>query len=164
MGVHSGQRSPQFKLRGLQFHFIEASEDIMTKFKSQAFHIIKIKYWKAGGDGSSPYPLENRHFLQIINRPPWANIWSASVNSVSFEFQRSPQSSVKNKRPLRKMASRWRRSWNPIFRRARVGCYRSVNFRMSFWCHKFSKKPTKNIDKFLPQILKCGQIIIISTL
>ena len=48
-----------FKLRGLQFHYIkwlkkgistlkswhfEASEDIITKFKSQGLYTIKIKY------------------------------------------------------------------------------------------------------------------------
>ena len=32
----------------------EASEDIMTKFKSHALHIIRIKYWKASGSGNSP--------------------------------------------------------------------------------------------------------------
>jgi hypothetical protein len=57
------------KLRGLQFHFInswktviptlktcyfEANEDIMTKFKSHALHIIRIKYWKASGSGNPP--------------------------------------------------------------------------------------------------------------
>ena len=35
------------------WHF-EASEDIMTKFKLQAFHIIRIKYWKASGGGNPP--------------------------------------------------------------------------------------------------------------
>ena len=34
-------------------HF-EASEDIMTKFKSQAFHVIRSRYWKAGGSGNPP--------------------------------------------------------------------------------------------------------------
>ena len=35
------------------WHF-EASEDIMTKFKSQGLHIIRIKYWNASGSGSPP--------------------------------------------------------------------------------------------------------------
>ena len=34
-------------------HF-EASKDIITKFKSQALHIIRIKYWKVAGSGNSP--------------------------------------------------------------------------------------------------------------
>ena len=34
--------------------YFEASEDIMTKFKSQALHVIRIKYWKAGGSGNPP--------------------------------------------------------------------------------------------------------------
>ena len=35
-------------------HF-EASKDIMTKFKSQALHIIKINYWNADGSGNPPF-------------------------------------------------------------------------------------------------------------
>ena len=38
----------------LSWHF-KASEDIMTKFKSQALHIIKIKYWNAGWSGNPPF-------------------------------------------------------------------------------------------------------------
>ena len=34
-------------------HF-EASRDIITKSKSQALHIIRIKYWKASGSGIPP--------------------------------------------------------------------------------------------------------------
>ena len=35
------------------WHF-EASEDIMTKFKSQGLHNKTIKYWNASGSGSTP--------------------------------------------------------------------------------------------------------------
>ena len=35
------------------WHF-EASEDIMTKFKSRCLHIIRIKYWIANASGSPP--------------------------------------------------------------------------------------------------------------
>ena len=35
------------------WHF-EASEDIMTKFKSQGLHIIRIKYCNASGSGFPP--------------------------------------------------------------------------------------------------------------
>ena len=34
--------------------YFETSEYIMTKFKSQALHIIRIKYWKASGSGNPP--------------------------------------------------------------------------------------------------------------
>ena len=34
--------------------YFEASEGIITKFESQALHIIKIKYWKASGSGIPP--------------------------------------------------------------------------------------------------------------
>ena len=58
-----------FKIRGLQFHYMkwlkkghlnlkswhfEASEDIITKFKSQGLYTIKIKYWNASGSGFPP--------------------------------------------------------------------------------------------------------------
>ena len=34
--------------------YFEASEDIITKFKSQVLHIIRIKYQKVGGSGNPP--------------------------------------------------------------------------------------------------------------
>ena len=34
-------------------HF-EDTEDIMTKFKQQGLHVIRIKYWKAGESGNPP--------------------------------------------------------------------------------------------------------------
>ena len=34
--------------------YFEASEDIITKFKSQALNIIKIKYGKVSGSGNPP--------------------------------------------------------------------------------------------------------------
>ena len=42
-------------LNGLlkSWHF-EASEDIITKFKSQGLYTIKIKYWNASGSGFPP--------------------------------------------------------------------------------------------------------------
>ena len=43
-------------------HF-EASIDIMTRFKSQALNIIRIKYWKASGVGNPPILI---HVLQKI--------------------------------------------------------------------------------------------------
>ena len=49
----------------------------------------------------------------------------------------------------------------PLFkvRRGLSSPERSVNFRMSFSCLKFSKKPTKKLDKFLPKNLENYQII-----
>ena len=46
----------------------------MTKFQSQGLHIIKIKYWKAGGSGNPPslphsYPLEHWHFTPYSKVP-----------------------------------------------------------------------------------------------
>jgi hypothetical protein len=69
--IFDGFEMQYFKLRGLQLHCIkqlkndhsnfkdllfwsQASEDIMTKFKSQALHIIRNKYWKASGSDNPP--------------------------------------------------------------------------------------------------------------
>ena len=61
-------KGQDFKLRCLQFHFIrtchfEASEDIMTKLKSQALHTTKIKYGKVNGSGN---PNSLNHVLWNI--------------------------------------------------------------------------------------------------
>ena len=37
----------------------------MTKFESQALHVIRIKYWKAGGSGNPPSLI---HALWNIRR------------------------------------------------------------------------------------------------
>ena len=42
------------------------------------------------------------------------------------------------------------RRHNPSDRKLALPCLKSVNFRMNFWCLKFSKKITKQFDKFLP--------------
>ena len=38
----------------LKSWYFEASEDIITKFKSQGLYTIKIKYWNASGSGFPP--------------------------------------------------------------------------------------------------------------
>ena len=62
------------------WHF-EASEDIMTKFKSQALHIIRIQYWNAGGSGNPPSFIPTLWNIGIltIKRPPGPNNMMASV-------------------------------------------------------------------------------------
>ena len=55
--IFTGLKMPNWKtgiptLRPCHF---EASEDIITKFESQALHIIAIKYWKASGSGNPPF-------------------------------------------------------------------------------------------------------------
>ena len=46
----------EMKLKTSKFKLgiFKASENIMTKFKSQALYVIRIKYWKAGGSGNPP--------------------------------------------------------------------------------------------------------------
>ena len=44
----------EMKLTISKFKVFKANKDIMTKFKSQAVHIIKIIYWKASGSGNPP--------------------------------------------------------------------------------------------------------------
>ena len=48
----------------LNFWRFEVSEDIMMKFKSQALHVIRIKYywWEWQSYLLHPCPLEHRHF------------------------------------------------------------------------------------------------------
>ena len=43
-----------WRLLSLKCWHFEASEDIITKFKSQGLHIKRIKYWKASGSGNPP--------------------------------------------------------------------------------------------------------------
>ena len=46
----------------------EGSKDIMTKFKSQALHIIKIKYWNAGRSGNPPSSIPTLWNIGILLR------------------------------------------------------------------------------------------------
>ena len=99
-----------FRLRSLQFHFIkrlknshqklktcyfEASEDIITKFKWQALHIIRIKYWKVGGTGNPPSLIPALWNIGILlhKHPPPPNIFGPSVLLVwIFRIFCSPKS------------------------------------------------------------------------
>ena len=65
------QDSWKMVIPNLKTCYFEASEDVITKFKLQALHIIRIKYWKASWSGNPPslppslphsYPPENCHF------------------------------------------------------------------------------------------------------
>ena len=64
------------------WHF-EASEDIMTKFKSQVLYIIRIKYWNAGGSSNPPSLIPTLWNLGIllIKRPPAPNNMKVSVST-----------------------------------------------------------------------------------
>ena len=44
----------EMKLKTSKSCHFEANKDIMTKFKSQALHIIIIKYWNASVSGNPP--------------------------------------------------------------------------------------------------------------
>ena len=68
-----------FKLRGLQFHYIKwlkkgnfnfkvlASEDIITKFKSQGLYIIRIKYMYASGSDFPPFLIPALRNIGILH-------------------------------------------------------------------------------------------------
>jgi hypothetical protein len=66
------------------WHFV-ATEDIITKFKSQALHAIRMKYINAGGSGSrsgnppSLIPTLWNKGILFIKRPPGPNNMTASV-------------------------------------------------------------------------------------
>ena len=56
LGCQKFQQFYEIKLKPLSlksWHF-EASEDIMTKFKSQGLHTVRIKYCNAGRSGNPP--------------------------------------------------------------------------------------------------------------
>jgi hypothetical protein len=61
-------------------HF-EAREDIMTKLKSQALYITRIKYWNAGGNGNPPsfIPALWNIGILLIKRPLGPNNMTARV-------------------------------------------------------------------------------------
>ena len=46
--------------------YFEASEDIITKFKSQTLHIIRIKYWKASGSSNPPSLIPALQKITIV--------------------------------------------------------------------------------------------------
>ena len=59
-------------------HF-EASEDIMTKFQSQALHITRLKYWNSVGSGNLPYFIPALWNISILLHKLWSNILSPIV-------------------------------------------------------------------------------------
>jgi hypothetical protein len=75
----------------LNCHF-EASEDIVTKFKSQALHDIKSNTEKLVGETVLPPSfLPSRPYaFYFINRPSWPNILSPSVH-VDYEWSLSKE-------------------------------------------------------------------------
>ena len=92
--IFTGLKCQDFKLKGLQFHFIkqlknghpnlrpchfEASEDTMTKSKSQAVHVIRIKSWKAGGSGNLPslFLPSGTSAFYFINSHPDQTFWQS---------------------------------------------------------------------------------------
>ena len=60
----------EMKLKTSKSWHFEASKDIMTKFKSQDLHIIRIKYCNASGSGFPPSGSQTFYF----NRPNCAII------------------------------------------------------------------------------------------
>ena len=42
-------------------------KNIMTKFKSQSFHIIRVKYWNAMGSGSPPFIISAHWNIDILH-------------------------------------------------------------------------------------------------
>ena len=67
--------------------FFEASEDIMTKFKSQALHIIRIKYWKASGSGNHPSLIPNFWTIVILGLKTGLWEWYTGISVVDIRLQ-----------------------------------------------------------------------------
>ena len=60
-------------------YYFEASKDIITKFKSQALHIIRMKFWKVGGVATLPSSFLPSGTFYFINKPLPPNIFGPSV-------------------------------------------------------------------------------------
>ena len=96
------------------WHFA-ASEDIMTKSKSQGLHIIRIKYWNASGSGPPPSLILAHWNIGIlltslfysINRPPWANISEPSVHCTVEWFQCSCLRTSMTSKPAMFAQEKW---------------------------------------------------------
>ena len=62
--------------------YFETSEYIMTKFKSQAFHVIKIKYWKASGSGNPPSLIPVLQKIAILGLKTGLWQWYTGISVV----------------------------------------------------------------------------------
>ena len=75
--------------------YLEASEDIMTKFKSEALHIIRIKCWTASGSGNPPFliPALRKIALLDLKTGLWEWYTGISVRSsyyiIKFQGRRN---------------------------------------------------------------------------
>ena len=67
------------------WHFA-ASDDIMTKSKSQGLHIIRIKYWNASRSGSPP-SLISAYWNIGISFHKMAKLWKYMQHSVCYRCQ-----------------------------------------------------------------------------
>ena len=85
-----------FKLRGLlqkgistlkSWHF-EASEDIITKFKSQGLYTIKIKYWNASGSSFPPSLIPALQYIGMLHYKKAKLRKHMNQSLIHFFFQR----------------------------------------------------------------------------
>ena len=60
--------------------YFEASEDIITKFKSQALYITKIKYWQASGCGNPPSIIPALRKIAILGLKPSLWQWYTGIS------------------------------------------------------------------------------------
>ena len=106
------------------WHFA-ASEDIMTKSKSQGLHIIRIKYWNASRSGSPPPlipALCNIGILLHKQATVGKHFWPECTylcDLKNFSISRSASWSERTRRTgtvLSKCKSPW--SWTPSWTRA----------------------------------------------
>ena len=76
----------EMKLKTSKSWHFEASEDIITKFKSQALHVIRIKYWKAGGNGNPPSLIPALWNIGILlhKQAKRQTIWTRLYINISF--------------------------------------------------------------------------------
>ena len=95
------------------WHF-EASEDIMTKFKSEGLHIIKIKYWKVSGSGNPPSLIPALRKIAILGLKTglwqWYNgisVWQLKKSKSWWPFWSYQLNSTANSAHLARSWGKW---------------------------------------------------------
>ena len=70
-------------LKSCQF---EASKDIKTKFKPQALHIIRIKYWNPSGSGKPPSLIPALRKIAILGLKTGLWQWHNGISVILLLF------------------------------------------------------------------------------
>ena len=70
-------------LKSCQF---EASKDIITKFKPQALHIIRIKFWNPSGSGNPPSLIPALRIIAILGLKTGLWQWHNGISALQCTY------------------------------------------------------------------------------